>query len=1189
MKQLFLIAALVSIATGAKADVIINSTTFPDDNFRNYLLSQDYGSDGKLTNSEISNIKQLDVEQMDIKYLGGIQHFTALERLYCGHNNLVSLDVSLNTKLEVLHCSSNNLYTLDLSKNTKLEDLFCPSNQLNTLDISKNTALTSLDCSYNQLTALDVSKNTKLSMLSCSENQLTALDVSKNTYLRNLDCFFNQIKGDMMDALIASLPLSSNPSTEKRFEAVSNDADEGNFITSAQVEAAKAKGWTVYWLVFNTCKPYEDGIAINEENFPDAAFRSYLLNLPYGRDGKFVWEELYGTRVINVNDKGIENLRGINYFTRLTSLVCGYNKLTELEVSNPKLKDLACPANQLTSLIVSRNAELETLDCSGNQLTYLNVEENTKLKELNCAMNKFVGYRMDNIISSLPINNDATVAHNFYVKYDDPDEGNIITAEQVAAVKARGWTPYWYNGTGWEPYEGDIKINAENFPNQAFRNFLLAQDYGKDGLLTDGEIKAIKSLNVSSQNIYSLKGIEFFYALTTLTCRFNNLTTLNVSKNTALTGLYCSTNPLAKLDVSKNTALESLECDNNQLTALDVSKNTALTDLHCVNNQLNALDVSKNTALTSLSCFNNQLTALDVSKNTALRTLGCNDNQLTALDVSKNTALELLSCDNNLLSALDVSKNTALKGLYCYKNQIKGEKMDALVASLPKNTTNDIHYFYVNYNTSDEGNVITEAQVADAKIKGWKVYWHNGNDWEPYEVSYAINEKNFPDAAFRNYLLAQDYGKDGKITEDEIKTVTWINVEEMGIKSLKGIEIFTELTSLYCSDNQLTELDVSMNTALESLYCDDNQLTELDLSMNTKLSSLWCQRNQLTKLDVSNTAVKHVLQCYQNQLKGKNMDAFIAGLPINTDEEFPYNLFVYQESPNEGNVMTKAQVAAATARGWTVMMYWENGDMDLYEGITLMGDVNDDGAVDVADIATVIDVMAGKAPEYKDKADVNNDKTVDVADIATIIDIMAGKGDDTQPEEKVYTYCPDSNHPHIIDLGLPSGTKWACCNVGASNPEEYGDRFAFGETETKEVYNRETYIHYDGSANTYHDLGADIAGTQYDAATVNWKAPWRMPSIMQCQELLDNCTSEWTTQNGVKGRKFTGPNGGTIFIPATGYAVATHLYGVGTLGNYWLSTFNNEDGAGSFGLVSGGVHWDFVYDRYRGQSVRPVR
>ena len=488
-----------------------------------------------------------------------------------------------------------------------------------------------------------------------------------------------------------------------------------------------------------------------------------------------------------------------------------------------------------------------------------------------------------------------------------------------------------------------LTIDQEHFPDAAFRNYLLAQDYGKDGLLTNEEIKAIKSLNVSSQNIRSLKGIEFFYALTTLTCRFNQLTGLDVSKNAALTGLYCSSNPLTAIDVSKNTALESLECYSCKISALDVSKNTALTSLYCPNNYIQTLDVSKNTALTSLSCFNNDLTALDVSN------------------------------------------NKALTGLYCHQNRIKDDKMDALVASLPKNTTNDIHYFYVNYNTSDEGNVITEEQVAAAKVKGWTVYWHNGKDWEPYEVSYAINEKNFPDAAFRNYLLEQDYGKDGKITEDEIKTVTWINVEEKGIKSLKGIEIFSELTGLYCSRNQLTELDVSNNTELQNLYCEDNQLTELDVSKNTKLNTLWCQRNRLTKLDVTNTAVVDV-QCYLNQLKNKNMSDFIASLPTNTDE-WMYYLTVMEDIPGEGNIVTKAQAAAANNKGWRLIVLLENGDMDICEGIDVKGDVNGDGTVDVADIATIIDVMAQSA--YDPDVDVNDDNTIDVADIASIIDIMA--------------------------------------------------------------------------------------------------------------------------------------------------------------------------------------------------------
>ena len=236
----------------------------------------------------------------------------------------------------------------------------------------------------------------------------------------------------------------------------------------------------------------------------------------------------------------------------------------------------------------------------------------------------------------------------------------------------------------------EVAIDATNFPDENFRNYLLQQSYGQDGVLTEEEISGVTSIHVSLKNISSLKGIEHFTALTYLDCYENQLTALDVSKNTALTWLSCNSNQLTALDVSKNTALTHLECSYNRLTALDVSKNTALTWLECSNNQLTALDVSKNTALerlfcsknqltaldvsntalTSLQCYSNQLTALDVSKNTALTDLACFENQLTTLDVSKNTALKYLYCSDNQLTALDVSKNTALKYLSCFNNQL---------------------------------------------------------------------------------------------------------------------------------------------------------------------------------------------------------------------------------------------------------------------------------------------------------------------------------------------------------------------------------------------------------------------------------------------------------------------------------------------------------------------------------------
>ena len=147
--------------------------------------------------------------------------------------------------------------------------------------------------------------------------------------------------------------------------------------------------------------------------------------------------------------------------------------------------------------------------------------------------------------------------------------------------------------------------------------------------------------------------------------------------------------------------------------------------------------------------------------------------------------------------------------------------------------------------------------------------------------------------------------------------------------------------------------------------------------------------------------------------------------------------------------------------------------------------------------------------------------------------------------------CPNDNHPHMIDLGLPSGTKWACCNLGASTPEQRGDYYRWGETKpVKEGDTDATYPYKNV------DIGNNIAGTKYDAATANWGASWRMPTEDQIMELVDNCTYKWTMQNGQEGCKVMGRNGGTIFLPASGYRGCSsgRLGNVDILGYCWSSS-----------------------------------
>ena len=145
-----------------------------------------------------------------------------------------------------------------------------------------------------------------------------------------------------------------------------------------------------------------------------------------------------------------------------------------------------------------------------------------------------------------------------------------------------------------------------------------------------------------------------------------------------------------------------------------------------------------------------------------------------------------------------------------------------------------------------------------------------------------------------------------------------------------------------------------------------------------------------------------------------------------------------------------------------------------------------------------------------------------------------------------------------VDLGLPSGTKWATCNVGANRPEEYGDYYAWGETTTKSDYsysNCPTYgLSYSELKSQGYIDGNGNLTPQYDAATANWGGNWRMPTYDELNELRTNCTWTWTTRNGDEGYNVEGPNGNSIFLPAAGIRAESTFTLAGRYGYYLGST-----------------------------------
>ncbi len=238
--------------------------------------------------------------------------------------------------------------------------------------------------------------------------------------------------------------------------------------------------------------------------------------------------------------------------------------------------------------------------------------------------------------------------------------------------------------------------------------------------------------NLSSLDVSKCPNLE------TLHCHNNDLTSLDMTKCPLLKVLRCSGNGLlGHLDVSNCEQLVMLGCSFSGLEELNVSNCKELTVLHCYGNAISTLKLDNCVKLERFNCSVNFLTDLDVSACNNLTLLNCNDNDLTTLDVTNCNLLQDLRCGGNKMTELKLGNAMELFKLECFTNYIKGDKMDALIASLPLHEDEEKGLLYVHHNDEDfvENNVCTTNQVAAAKARGWKpLIWINA-EWIPYEGS----------------------------------------------------------------------------------------------------------------------------------------------------------------------------------------------------------------------------------------------------------------------------------------------------------------------------------------------------------------------------------------------------------------------------------------------------------------------
>ena len=447
---------------------------------------------------------------------------------------------------------------------------------------------------------------------------------------------------------------------------------------------------------------------------------------------------------------------------------------------------------------------------------------------------------------------------------------------------------------------------ALKFPDAEFRRFLRdCCDTNNDGKLDVD----IQNMTIpTSYAIKNLKGIESFEDLEKLDCHDIGLTTLNVGKNFKLKELDCSGNQLKeyypilssglkKLNCSNNKLtymnlgilyglnLEEVDCSNNNITKIVMDSVGELVKFDCSNNDLMTLDVSQCLKLKELNCSGNQLMELDVGHQTQLTQLDCSNNKLTELNVKQNGGLISLICNDNQLTTLDLSQNHSLSHLNCAKNRLAcvdvtgisvtitadGNRCPIAVRTDGKFDLTTLPGFNVGKATNWNGGSVSGTILTVEDGKDEVSYQYDcGNGVKPtfiFETSLPINEDNFPDPNFRNYIKTYKAGGSDVLTVEEQRKVETIEVEGKNISSLRGIEAFPNLTELKCGNNSIQKLDLRQNPKLKTLKCNKNQLTQLDLSKNPDIDYLNCSENQLEQLDVSHLKDLVMLNCSHNDLE----------------------------------------------------------------------------------------------------------------------------------------------------------------------------------------------------------------------------------------------------------------------------------------------------------------------------------
>ncbi|CAL2082445.1 conserved hypothetical protein [Tenacibaculum sp. 190524A05c] len=974
--------------TASFSDTYCRYTAIPDSIFEARLEAlgyDDISGDGQVPTKLIEVVTSLNLNDIGISDLTGIEDFTALVTLNARGNNFTTIDVSNNILLETLTVNTNNLTTIDVSKNVALRILNLGTNLFTSVDVSKNVNLRDLFVQGNSgLTSLDLSNNTQLQNLYTTNTNIASLDISLNSNLKTLEVYKTPIANidlsnnpdittlridetniteidlsnnvnietlRVNDTGIETLDLSKLTSLEKLWAHDTSlnylNVKNGNNtnvltfriennpnLTCAIVDdpSYSTTNWTDIPSGFVFSTTYCDYTSI-----PDANFEAALEALGYddiSGDGQVPTPLIEVVEDLTIVSKSIADITGIEDFKALKTLNCAGNTFTSLNLSNNTeltsvitkftpiatlnisnsvhLDMLVCSFNNLTTLDVSNNIALTYLECNNNNLTALNVSNNVALQDLRCGSNSLTAidvtyntaltsfWCQDNAITDLDLSNQTglvsiTVNNNSLTNLNVKNGNNTNVTNFIATgninLTCINVDDVTYSTTNWLGIDNTANFSSTGcsytqIPDANFEAELEALGY--DDISGDGQvptylIEVVTSLALPNRGISDLTGIEDFVALTSLNCRVNNLTALDVTQNTLLKTLTADGNSITSIDLSNNTDLEILNLAGSNLTSIDLTNNSSLRKLLLNGNGgLTSLDISKNTKLVEFKAYATNITALDFSVHPDIETLECYGTQISTINLSNSPDLRVLRVDNTNITALDLSNNPNIETLRVNDTGI--QILDLTNQTALKNLyAHDTSLTSLNVKNGNNTNVTTFRAEGNPNLTCIVVdnVTYSTNNWTDIDGTASFTNSycrytTIPDANFEAALEGlgyDDISSDGQVPTDLIKGITSLEVNNQSITDFTGIEDFVGLTHLDVGNNSAGSIDITNLVLLEFVRLDAMSLTSIDLSKNTALVDLRCSFNSgLTSIDVSNNTLLETAHIGNNSLTSINLN-----------------------------------------------------------------------------------------------------------------------------------------------------------------------------------------------------------------------------------------------------------------------------------------------------------------------------